>query len=157
MARNKNKGRRKNQQPDPAAVAVHLDGGPQRAYIVMDINAVVVALIEDDRGWSALQDAGYGELPVYGPLQVEPVVVEQVLNIPKRERNLMGKVMAGLIGKPLEPYLAQNWGSGAAASPAQQPVQYKEGGRTRPFDEPLKASLGDLSGLKSKLLKRGRR
>jgi hypothetical protein len=154
MARKKNRGRRKNQQPDPAAVAVHMDGGTQRAYIVMDINATIVALIEDDRGWAALQDAGYAELPIYGPVQVEPVVVDRLLNVPKRERDMMGKVMAGLIGKPLTPYLAQGWGSGATAQSAQQAVQYKEQGRTRPYDEPLKASLGDLSGLKSKLLRR---
>lgn len=130
-------------------MALHFDDGTQRIYVVLNIEATIVAVVEEDRrGWGCLADTGYGECPVYGPMQVEPLVVERLRNVPKRERESVGQIMAGLLGAQLKPFLTKEWGRGQNPDSAHRSVETKKNGR---YDSPLTATLGD--NLKRKLLK----
>lgn len=150
--RKKNKGRKKNSHYEEGAVALHFDDGTRRVYAVLNVEATIVAVLEEDRrGWGTLADAGYGECPVYGPMEVEPVVIERLQNVPKREREAVGQIMAGLLGKQLGPYLPKAWGRGDNPSSAHRSVETKTQGR---YDAPLRATLGDVMQTKRKLLKK---
>lgn len=150
MPKSKKRNRTKKNPHEEGAVALHFDDGSQRIYVVMNIEATIVAVLEEDRGgWTCLSDAGY-ECPVYGPMQVEPVVVERLKNVPKRERESVGQIMAGLLGAPLQPYLQKAWGRGSNPTTAHRMVETKQKGR---YDAPLTTSLGDVFQTKRKLLK----
>ncbi len=155
MARKKNKNRQKRNYHDEPAVALCYDCG-SRAYVILDIHAQIIAVMEDEGyGWAKLHEAGYGEIPMYGPVEVEPMVVEQLLNASKRELRAMGPVLAGTIGDPIATHFRVGWGKGQADATAYNPVEVKgKMGRTQKYDESLKASIGDLTKLKRQLLKR---
>lgn len=146
--------RRGNTHPPSSdgAVALHFDDGRRRVYVVLDVHATIVATFEEDsRGWTALADAGYGNCPVYGPMQVNPVVLDRLSNVPKKERQAVGQIVAGMLGKPLLPYLGKSWG-GEPPLLANPAVQVKQRGRQKPYDAPLTATID--SHIKRKLLKR---
>lgn len=150
----KNKKHQKRNVHDEPAVALCYDCGT-RAYVVLDVHAQVIAVLEDEGyGWAKLHEAGYGELPMYGPVEVEPVVVEQLLNASKRDLRTMGPVLAGTIGNPIAKHFRVGWGKGQERASNYNPVEVKgKMGRTQKYDEPLKASIGDVTKLKSRLLK----
>lgn len=146
----KKKGARKHNGHDPGAVALHFDDGTQRIYVVMNVEATIIAVFEEDRrGWGTLADAGY-DCPVYGPIEVESQVIHRLMNVPKRERESVGQIMVGLIGKPLQPYFKEKTLSEPNPSPARHSVEVKQNGRSAP----LTATLADrISQTKRKLLK----
>ena len=106
MARKKNQSKGKQPNTHKAAVAICYEC-EQKLYMVLDVRAQVIAVISEDKhgSWTNMHEQGYGDLPIYGPVEVSSGIIEELEASGRRELNALGPILAGTIGAPVTTYL----------------------------------------------------